>query len=82
MAKRIKKGDEVVVIAGDDKGKRGNVVSVDPTAGRIVVEGVNMIKRHYKKRTQEEESRIIEREAAFDYSNVMLAERFDAKKAS
>lgn len=82
MAKRIKKGDEVVVIAGDDKGKRGRVISVDPTAGRVTVAGVNMIKRHYKKRTQEEESRIIEREAAVDYSNVMLAERFDAKKAS
>lgn len=48
MAAKLKKGDKVVVLAGKDKGKQGEIVSVDPTAGKAVVEGVNIAIRHTK----------------------------------
>jgi large subunit ribosomal protein L24 len=48
MAAKLKKGDTVIVLAGKDKGKQGEIVSVDPKAGRAVVEGVNMAVRHQK----------------------------------
>jgi large subunit ribosomal protein L24 len=67
----VKSGDEVVVIAGKDKGKRGKIKTSLPREGRVVVEGVNMIKRHTKQRPGQPGG-IIEREAALDVSNVML----------
>lgn len=68
---RIKKGDQVIVIAGKDKGKKGDVVSVG--AGKVVVSNINMIKRHTKPNPQAGEAGgVIEREAAIDASNVML----------
>ncbi len=69
---RIRKGDEVVVIAGRDKGQRGRVLRVRPD-GRLVVENVNMIKRHTKANPQQGQGGgIIEREAPIQPSNVML----------
>ena len=70
--KRIRKGDEVVVTAGRDKGRRGTVVKVLDD-GHVVVEGVNMVKRHTKPNPQRQvQGGIIEKEAAIDLSNVAL----------
>ena len=69
---RIKKDDQVKVIAGKDKGKSGRVLRVDREKGRVLVEGVNMVKKAVKKRRQEDQGGIIEIEAAIHISNVML----------
>jgi len=58
MAAKLKKGDEVVVLAGKDKGKKGTIVSVSPSAGKAVVEGVNMAIRHTKQSQQAQGGRI------------------------
>jgi large subunit ribosomal protein L24 len=68
---KIRKGDEVVVITGRDKGRRGTVNQV--LEGQVVVMGVNMVKRHTKPNPQKNvQGGIIEKEAAIDISNVML----------
>src|SRR6185503_2670289 len=72
MAMKIRKGDMVQVIAGDDKGKTGRVLSVDEAKHRVVVEKINFVKRHTKARRQGVKSGIIEREAAIHLSNVLL----------
>ncbi len=69
---RITKGDTVRVVRGDDKGKEGEVVRVYLKTGRVVVRGVNIVKRHRKARRPEEQSGIIESEAPIALSNVML----------
>jgi len=68
----IRKNDEVVVITGDDQGKRGKVHRAFPKENRLLVEGVNMVKRHMKPRANIRQAGIIEREAPIDISNVML----------
>lgn len=68
----VKKGDMVQVIAGDDKGERGEVLVVDPKKGRIKVKGVNIVKKHLKANAQRTRGSIEEREAFFDASNVAL----------
>ena len=73
MAARIKKGDRVVVTTGRDKGKSGEVTRVIPKENRVLVQGVNMIKRH-QKHTQGQAGGIVEREAAIHVSNVMIAD--------
>ena len=71
MANRIKKGDQVVVIAGRDKGKTGDVVRV--LGDKVVVSNINIIKRHTKPNPQAgQPGGVIEREAPIDISNVML----------
>ena len=75
----VKRGDEVVVIAGDERGKRGKVITLLPKKNRVIIEGVKMIKRHTKKNQQNPQGAIIEREGSVHLSNVMLAERFDAR---
>ena len=77
----VKKGDEIVVIAGADKGKRGKIIAVDPKAERIVVEGVHMIKKHQKKTQQNPNGAIVEREGTIHISNVMKVEKFDGRAA-
>ena len=74
MAKKIhvKKDDQVVVISGKDKGSTGKVLKAEPETGRVYVEGVNMVKKHQKARTQNAPSGIIDREGSIDASNVML----------
>ena len=72
MPAKIKRGDRVVVIAGKDRGKRGTVRRVLTKNDRLVVEGVNMIKKHQRARQQGQQSQIIEREAPIHRSNVML----------
>ena len=76
MAIKIRKGDMVQVIAGDDKGKTGRVLSVDEAKYRVVVEKINFVKRHTKARRQGVKSGIVEREAPIHLSNVLL---YDAK---
>jgi large subunit ribosomal protein L24 len=68
---RIRKGDTVVVIAGRERGKSGKVLSVDVGAGKVVVEKLNMIKRHTKPNQKVKQGGILEREAPLAISNVM-----------
>ena len=72
MGIRIRKGDIVQVIAGDDKGKSGRVLAVDEEKQRVVVEKVNFVKRHTKARRQGQQGGILEKEAPLHVSNVML----------
>ncbi len=67
----IKKDDQVIVISGNEKGKKGKVLSVDHENGRVVVEGVNIATMHKKPRRQGEPGGIIQQEAALNMSNVM-----------
>ena len=67
----FKKGDKVVVIAGKDKGKEGNILAVLRDENRVVVEGVNMVKKHIKANGENTGS-IVEREASIHASNVMI----------
>ena len=60
----IKAGDNVIVLSGDDKGTRGEVVAVAPKEGKVIVKGANMIKKHVKPRKQGEAGGIIEAEGA------------------
>jgi large subunit ribosomal protein L24 len=76
MAIKIRKGDTVIVIAGDDKGKTGRVLSVDAEKQRVIIEKVNFVKRHTKARGQNNQGGILEKEAPVHISNVLL---FDAK---
>ncbi|MBD3165906.1 50S ribosomal protein L24 [bacterium] len=69
---KVRKGDEVVVIAGNDKGKKGKVLKVFPDEDRVIVEGVNQIKRHTKPRPNMPQGGIIEREGKIHASNVMV----------
>lgn len=77
----VKKGDEVVVIAGTEKGKRGKLISVLRDKERVIVEGVKMIKRHMRKSQQYPQGKIVEREGSIHLSNVMLAAKHDARVA-
>ena len=70
MSKKIRKGDEVIVIAGDHKGKKGKVLQVIRAKNRVLVEGVNMIKKHERKTQDNPQSSISEREASIHYSNI------------
>jgi large subunit ribosomal protein L24 len=84
MKRKIKTGDEVVVISGARKGQRGKVLQMLPAYDRVLVEGINKIKKHEKKQADRDnpEGGIIEREAPMHISNVMLAERYDARRAT
>ncbi len=73
MAAKIKKGDKVVVLAGRDKGKSGEVTLVNPTARRAIVQGVNLVKRHTRQ-TAQTEGGIISKEASIDLSNLAIAD--------
>ena len=77
----VKKGDEVVVIAGAEKGKRGKIITVMTKNQRVIVEGVQMIKKHMRKSQQHPQGAIIEREGSVHISNVMKAENFEARAA-
>ena len=69
---RIKKGDQVIVVAGKDKGRRGNVSRVEPS-GRVVVENLNVAKKHQRPNPQKGVAGgIVEQEKSLDESNVML----------
>lgn len=77
----VKKNDEVVVLAGSDKGKRGRIITLLTKKSRVIVEGVAMIKRHTRKSQQHPQGAIVEREGSVHISNVMRATEFDARVA-
>lgn len=68
----IRRGDEIVVISGKDKGKRGRVERVIPSQNRVVVEGVNMVKRHMRRQPNSLQAGIIDMPAPMARANVML----------
>ena len=73
MAAKIRRDDEVIVLAGKDKGKRGKVLSVVAESGRVFVEGINLIKKHPKPVPQlNQAGGIVEKEASIDVSNVAI----------
>ena len=74
MKRHVKKGDEVVVLAGKEKGKRGKIIAVFPKRERAIVEGLQMIKRHTRKSQQNPNGAIVEREGSIHLSNLMKAE--------
>lgn len=78
MAAKIKKGDKVVVLAGRDKGRKGEVTLVLPKDGKALVSGVNLVKRH-QKQSQTQEGGIISKEAAIQLSNIAIADPKDGK---
>jgi large subunit ribosomal protein L24 len=78
MAARIRKGDKVVVLSGRDKGRSGEVISVQPRDERALVRGVNMVKRH-QKQTAQQEGGIISKEMSIHLSNIALADPKDGK---
>jgi large subunit ribosomal protein L24 len=85
MAARIKADDEVIVVGGKDRGKRGKVLRVEPKKNRVYVEGLNMIKRHQRPRQvagaqrAEEVGGVIEKEGPIHMSNVMLVDPREGK---
>jgi len=85
MPARLKTGDEVIVIGGKDRGKRGRILRVEPKQDRIYVEGLNMVKRHQRPRQvagaqrAEQVGGVIEKEGPIHVSNVMLADPKEGK---
>ena len=74
---KIRKNDTVVVISGNAKGKTGKVLKVYPATGRVIVEGVNIVKRHSRPRQKNPQGGILQREAPIPASNVMLLDPKD-----
>ena len=85
MPARIKTGDEVVIVGGKDRGKKGKVLRVEPDKNRLYVEGLNIIKRHQRPQQvagaqrAEQVGGVIEREGPIHVSNVMLVDPKDGK---
>jgi large subunit ribosomal protein L24 len=77
----VRKNDQVVILAGADKGKRGRIIAVLGKKQRVIVEGARMIKRHMRKGPANPQGKIIEREGSIHISNVMKAEQYDARAA-
>ena len=71
---KIRKNDLVMVIAGNSRGKKGKVLKVYPDLGRVIVEGVNLIKRHTRPNQKNPHGGIVQREAPINASNVMLVD--------
>jgi large subunit ribosomal protein L24 len=78
MAAKIRKGDKVVMLTGRDKGRTGEVIEVRPDDNRVLVRGINMVKRH-QKQTAQQEGGIISKELAVHLSNVAIADPKDGK---
>ena len=77
---KIKKGDTVKIIAGNDKGTEGKVLSVDAKNNKVVVEGANMITKHTKPSAANQNGGIIQKEAPIDLSNVMYVHKGQATR--
>ena len=78
----VKKGDEVVVLAGKEKGKRGKIIAVSPKKQRVIVEGLQLIKRHTRKSQEHPQGAIVEREGTIHLSNVKKVEHVDQPAAA
>jgi len=76
---KLKKGDSVVVVSGKDKGKTGSILKVFPKKGKIVVEGLNIAKRHRRPLAAGQSGRIVEMEVPMNASNVMLMDPKEKK---
>lgn len=79
----VKKGDQVEVIAGNHRGAQGKILQVLPKKGRVLVEGVRLIKKHQRKSQENQQGGIVEREGPIHISNVKLiekAQKTDKKK--
>ena len=74
MAAKIKKGDRVMVLAGKDKGRQGNVLKVMPKEERVVVEGLNMVQRHTRPTQMDPQGGIKNKEASLHLSNVAVVD--------
>jgi large subunit ribosomal protein L24 len=77
----VKKGDEVVIISGAHKGKRGKLIAIASKKQRAVVEGACMMKKHMRKSQQHPQGAIVEREGTVHISNLMKASDFDSRAA-
>jgi large subunit ribosomal protein L24 len=78
----IKKNDEVVVLSGTQQGKRGKVLEVLRTRNRVIIEGVNFIKKSARKSQEQPQGGIVEREGALHISKIMLAADYDSRKGA
>jgi large subunit ribosomal protein L24 len=78
MAARLRKGDKVVIVAGRDKGRTGEIIEMRRAEGRALVRGVNMVKRH-QRQTATQEGGIVSKEASIHLSNIALADPKDGK---
>ena len=74
MKLHVKKGDTVLVLSGNDKGKQGKVLSVDPKAQRAIVEGIRLISKHTRPNAEHPQGGIIKREAPIHISNLMVVD--------
>jgi len=79
MKMKLKKGDNVVVVSGKDKGKTGTIQTVFPDTNQVVIDGIAMVKRHIRKSGPKQSGRIVERPRAIDASNVMFIDPKDKK---
>ncbi len=78
MAAKIRKGDKVIVLTGRDKGRSGEVIEVQPDAGRALVRGINMVKRH-QRQSATQQGGIISKEGPIHLSNLAVADPKDGK---
>ena len=78
MAAKIRKGDKVIVLAGRDKGRTGEVIEVRPDDDRALVRGINMVKRH-QRQTAQQEGGIVSKESTVHLSNLAVADPKDGK---
>ena len=76
---KLKRGDEVVVVAGRDKGKTGRILRMQPKEGRAVVEGVNMVRRHQRPTAADPNGGIVEKEATIALSNLAMVDPKDGR---
>lgn len=79
ISTKLRKGDQVIVIAGKEKGKKGKISSIDHVRGRVLVEGVNMVKKTLRKTKEHPQGGVINREAPFAISNVMFLDESSGK---
>ncbi len=77
----VKKGDEVVILTGTERNKRGKIIEVLTRKERVIVEGAKMIKKHVRRSQDHPQGRIVEREGTIHISTVMLAAKYDARRA-
>ena len=70
--RKIQKGDRVIVLSGDDRGKEGIVLKLDPSSGKAIIEGINFVKRHQRPTKNNQQGGIVEKEGPVDFSNLMV----------
>lgn len=81
MAKSLKRGEEVVVITGSEKGKRGKILQLIKSKDRVLVEGVGMRKKYLPKTQENPEGGEVQKETSVHRSNIMPAEKYDSRRS-